>query len=51
MFYTYIENNYARSELMGFWALSIVWYSKEVENTTFLKLDMFPSSDWGRGDS
>jgi hypothetical protein len=32
------------SELPGFWTLSIVRYSKKLENTTFRKLDLFPSS-------
>jgi hypothetical protein len=32
------------SELLDFWTLSIVRYSKKLENTTFRKLDLFPSS-------
>jgi hypothetical protein len=32
------------SELMGFWTLSIIWYAKKLENTTFQKLDLFPPS-------
>jgi hypothetical protein len=32
------------SELLSFWTLSIVQYSKKLENTTFQKLDLFPSS-------
>jgi hypothetical protein len=35
---------YDDSELLGFWALSIVRYSIELENTTFRKVDLFPSS-------
>jgi hypothetical protein len=38
------------SELLGFRILSIVRYSKILENTTFRKLDLFPSSDVG-GDT
>jgi hypothetical protein len=33
--------------LLSFWTLSVVQYSKKLENTTFRKLDLFPSS--GRG--
>jgi hypothetical protein len=36
------------SGLLGFWTLSIVWYSKKKKTTqkktTFRKLDLFPSS-------
>jgi hypothetical protein len=28
-------------ELLGSWTLSIVWYSKKLENTTFRKLYVF----------
>jgi hypothetical protein len=28
---------------LGLWTLSIVRYSKQLENTTFRKLDLFPS--------
>jgi hypothetical protein len=35
------------TELLGFWTYSIVWY---LENTTFRKLDLFPSSDEGAGE-
>jgi hypothetical protein len=35
------------SESLGLWTLSIVRNSK-LENTTFRKLDLFPSSDEGR---
>jgi hypothetical protein len=35
------------SGLLGFWALSIVWCSKK--NTTFRKLNLFPSSSETRG--
>jgi hypothetical protein len=42
-------NFYDHSELIGFWTLSIVWYSKKLENTTFRKLDLFPSSGQGEG--
>jgi hypothetical protein len=31
-------------ELLGFWTSSIVQYSKKSDNTTFWKLDLFPSS-------
>jgi hypothetical protein len=34
-------------ELLGFWTLYIVWYSKKLENATFRKLDLFPSSGEG----
>jgi hypothetical protein len=33
-----------QSELLGFWTLSIVQYSKKLDNTMFWKLDLFPSS-------
>jgi hypothetical protein len=36
-----------RSELLGFWTLSIIQYSKKLEKTTFRKLYLFPSSDEG----
>jgi hypothetical protein len=32
------------SELLGFWTFSIVRYSRKLENTTFRKLNLFPSS-------
>jgi hypothetical protein len=32
------------SELLGFWTLSIVQYSKKAKNTTFRKLDLLRSS-------
>jgi hypothetical protein len=32
------------SELLSFWTFSIVQYSKKLENTTFRRLDLFPSS-------
>jgi hypothetical protein len=35
------------SEFLSFWTLSIVQYSKKFENTTFRKLDLFPSSGQG----
>jgi hypothetical protein len=36
---------YSYSGLMDFWTLSIIWYSKRtLKNTTFQKLDLFPSS-------
>jgi hypothetical protein len=38
------------SELISFWTLSIVQYSKKLENTTFRKLDLFPSSGHGGGN-
>jgi hypothetical protein len=33
---------------LGFWTLSIVWNSKQLENTKFRKLELFPSSGEGR---
>jgi hypothetical protein len=41
------EKNVQNSELLGFWTLSIVRYSKELEKTAFGKLDLFPSSGGG----
>jgi hypothetical protein len=41
------DDGVQHSELLSFWTLSIVQYSKKLENTTFWKLDLFPSS--GRG--
>jgi hypothetical protein len=35
------------SELLGFWTLSIVLYSRNKEKTTFRKLGLFPSSGEG----
>jgi hypothetical protein len=35
------------SEILGFWTLSVIWYSKKLENTTFRKLDLFLSSGDG----
>jgi hypothetical protein len=37
------------SELLSFWTLSMVHYSKKLENTTFRKLNLFPSSGRGGG--
>jgi hypothetical protein len=34
--------------LPGFWTLSIIQYSKKQKNTTFRKLDLFPSSGGGQ---
>jgi hypothetical protein len=39
------------SGLLGFWTLSSVRYSKKQKNTTFRKLDLFPSSGEGAGDT
>jgi hypothetical protein len=42
---------YLHSELLGFWILSVVRYSKKtLKDTTFRKLDLFPSSDEGAGN-
>jgi hypothetical protein len=38
------------SESLGLWALPIVRNSNELENTTFQKLDLFPSSGEERED-
>jgi hypothetical protein len=35
------------SELLGFWTLSIVRNAKKIDDTTFRKLDLFPSSGEG----
>jgi hypothetical protein len=35
-------------ELLGVWTLSIVWNFKDLENTKFCKLALFPSSGEGR---
>jgi hypothetical protein len=35
-------------ELLGFWTFSIVWYSRNQKDTTFRKLDLFPSSGMGK---
>jgi hypothetical protein len=43
-------NEFVNLKLLGVWTLSIVWYSKKLENTTFQKLDLFPSSG-ERGDT
>jgi hypothetical protein len=41
----WFEQNVTRSRLIDFAAFSIVWYSKKTQkNTTFRKLDLFPSS-------
>jgi hypothetical protein len=39
-----LVNTVINSELIGFWTLSIVQYSKKLENKTFRKPDLFPSS-------
>jgi hypothetical protein len=39
----YVEKK-NRSELQVFWTLSIARNPKQLRNTTFLKLDLFPSS-------
>jgi hypothetical protein len=36
---------------MGFWTLSIVRKSKILDNTTFRKLDLLPSSGEGGGET
>jgi hypothetical protein len=41
------DDGVQHAELLSFWTLSIVQYSKKLKNTTFRKLDLFPSS--GRG--
>jgi hypothetical protein len=38
-------------ELLSFWTLSIVQYSKQFENTSFQKLDLFRSSGQGGGET
>jgi hypothetical protein len=43
-------NKFGNLKLLGVWTLSIVWYSKKLENTMFQKLDLFPSSG-ERGDT
>jgi hypothetical protein len=40
--------NYKYSESLDLWTLAIVRNFKYLENTTFLKLDVFPSSGEGR---
>jgi hypothetical protein len=46
------KENRLFSKLLSFWTLSIVRYSKKREDTTFLKLDLFPSSgEWERTPS
>jgi hypothetical protein len=42
-----VRNIIYHSELLSFWTLSIVQYSKKLKNTTFRKLDLFPSSGEG----
>jgi hypothetical protein len=37
------------TQLLGFWTFSIVWYSRNIKDTTFPKLDLFPSSGGGGG--
>jgi hypothetical protein len=39
------------SGLLGFWTLSTVRYSKKQRNTAFRKMDLFPSSGQGAGDT
>jgi hypothetical protein len=39
------DDGVCHSELLGFWTLSIIRYSKKRENTTFRNLDLFPSSE------
>jgi hypothetical protein len=38
------DDGVQHSELLSFWTLSIVQYSKKLKSTTFRKLDLFPSS-------
>jgi hypothetical protein len=45
------DDGVQHSELLSFWTLSIVQCSKKLENTTFRKLDLFPSSGRGGGGS
>jgi hypothetical protein len=45
-----VSKNELRSGLLGFWTLSIVRYSKK-QNTTSRKLNLFPSSGEGAGDT
>jgi hypothetical protein len=41
------DDGVKHSELPSFWTLSIVQYSKKFKNTTFRKLDLFPSPGQG----
>jgi hypothetical protein len=43
------DDGLLHSELLSFWTLFIVQYSKKLENTAFRKLDVFPSSGRGGG--
>jgi hypothetical protein len=43
------ESKTVYSELLSFWTLSIVQYSKNLENTTFRKMNLFPVSGWVGG--
>jgi hypothetical protein len=45
----YVNEQYY--ELLGFCTSSIVRYSKKQKSTTFRKLDLFPSSGEGAGDT
>jgi hypothetical protein len=47
----YIPTKGLHKDLKGFWTLSIVRYSKRLEKTMFRKLDPFPVSGDGRGDT
>jgi hypothetical protein len=38
-------------EVQGFWTMTIVGYSKKIENTAFRKLDVFPSSGEGERET
>jgi hypothetical protein len=41
-----LDERHFGSKLLGFWTLSIVWFSKKKKkpnNTTFWKLDLFPN--------
>jgi hypothetical protein len=44
------DDGVQHSELLSFWTLSIVQYYKKLENATFRKLDLFPSSGQGGGE-
>jgi hypothetical protein len=38
------------SDLLDFWTLSFIWYSKKLENTMFQKLNLFLTSGEGGGN-
>jgi hypothetical protein len=39
-----IRTHILTSELLGFWVLSTVWYSRKLDNKKFQKLALFPFS-------